>query len=139
MSLKQYLSITEYLKSDTLTDLPDDHIRNINILIPKVNDLLEKFGSYRPITSGYRSKEDQIRIYKQKLGAAYNISKVPMGSCHLVGLAVDLADANADLYRWLKANEQVLEDLGLYCEERMGGWQHIQAKAPKSGKRWFLP
>lgn len=137
--LNQYITVVDYLMGKQLTDLPDDHIKNINILIPKINDLLDQYGQYVPLTSGYRSPKDQIRIYKQKLGNAYDISKVPMGSAHLVGLAIDLSDAPANLYRWLKSNEKALKDRGLYCEERQGGWQHIQARAPLSGNRWFIP
>jgi len=139
--LKQYISVVDYLKGLSLSDLPDEHVRNINILIPKINDLLDLFGSYRPLTSGYRSPADQIRIYKEKLGSSFNISKVPMGSAHLVGLAIDLSDTDSKLGHWCLMNIKTLQDLGLYMEDKAStpNWIHLQCIAPKSGKTVFIP
>lgn len=137
MKLNKYISVTDYLQNRSkLEDLPDEVVANINTLIPKINELLEQFGEHRACNSGYRRPEDQIRIYREK---GIEIDKIPMGSAHLVGLAIDLEDKNAKLYNWLRANEALLIKLDLYCEERQGGWQHLQARKPKSGKRWFNP
>ena len=140
----QYISVVEYLMGRAkLDDLDKEIVANINTLIPKVNELLEKFGEYRRCNSGIRLVTDQIRIYKEKNEARKKQGlppvTVPMGSCHLKGAAIDLEDANGKLYKWCKDNIKILEQLGLYCEERQGGWLHVQIFAPKSGRRFFNP
>lgn len=108
-------------------DLTDEQTRNVNTLIPKVNELLEAFGEYRVVNSGIRTPA---------------INKAAGGkpaSKHLICAAVDLEDKDAKLYKFCKANEALLKVLGLWCEERQGGWLHIQCIPPKSGKRFFNP
>lgn len=140
--LSKYISVIDYLAGKaTLDQLPDEIVRNINTLIPKINDLLEHFGAYRGVNSGYRTSEDQIRIYKQKLGAAYDISKVAMKSAHLVGAAIDLEDKDRKLTHWALINLPLLQQMGLYIEEPAScpTWLHIQCISPKSGKTIFQP
>lgn len=125
----KYISVLEYLMGRAeLYSLPKDIIGNINTIVPKANELLEKFGSYRKVNSGYRTLEDQLRINP----------KSPK-SKHTIGGAVDLEDADGKLNLFCKNNEKLLVELGLWCEERQGGWQHIQIFAPSSSKRWFKP
>lgn len=111
----------------SLKDLPDTTIANINTLIPKINELFDKYGKYVKCNSGYRTPADQAIINP----------KSP-NSKHLIGAAIDLNDPDGRLNKWLKQSA-ALKDLDLYCEERQGGWQHIQIYPPKSGKRWFNP
>ena len=80
------------------------------------------------VTSGVRSEADQARI-----------NPSAPRSKHIIGAAVDIADADGSLYAWCKENEAELEAAELWCEERQGGWQHFQCIPPKSGKRWFNP
>lgn len=140
----EYVSVINYLGTDAkLEDLPDEHVRNVNTLVPKINEFLEAFGSYREIASGYRTKAHHERVYaeintkraKQKLP----LVSIPWGSKHLVGAAIDLEDKDAKLYNFTRANVKLLESLGLWCEERQGGWLHVQCYPPKSGKRFFIP
>ena len=112
----------------TLQDLTAEQLGNMNTLIPKINMFLERFGSYRPVTSGYRTPQ----INSNTIGAAPK-------SNHLVCAAVDLADADAKLHAFAKANVLYLEELGLWCEERRGNWLHIQCVPPRSGRRFFKP
>ena len=92
------------------------------------------------VTSGVRSKEHHQKIYQEKaLKEGKKTFRVPMGSYHLKGAAVDIADSDGEHYRWFKKNEHILVEAGLWCEERMGGWLHFQCYPPKSGNRWFLP
>lgn len=140
----RFISVNEYLMNRAkLETLAPEIISNINTLIPAVNDLLQRFGEYRACNSGIRLVADQIRIYKEKneLRKKQGLPElsVPMGSQHLKGAAIDLEDADGKLYKWCKDNIKILEELGLYCEERQGGWLHIQIYAPKSGKRFFNP
>lgn len=125
----KYISMDEYLMSRIrIENLTSDQLLNMNTLVPKVNELLEHFGEYRLVTSGYRSIEDQKRINPKS-----------MNSAHLSCQAVDLEDKDGKLNSWLKNNIAVLVELELYCEERQGPWQHIQCRPVKSGKRFFIP
>ena len=125
----QYVSVLEYLMGRISIDkLSKEQLSNMNTLIPSVNLLLEKFGSYRKVNSGYRSPEDQAKINPNA-----------PHSKHLICAAVDLEDKDGKLYDFCRCNEQLLSDLGLWCEERQGGWQHLQCQPPLSGHRWFKP
>jgi uncharacterized protein YcbK (DUF882 family) len=131
MGLNRYISVDEYLMGRAkLQDLPDDLVRNVNIIVPKANELLSKFGQYRPCNSGYRSVADQQRINPKS-----------MKSKHLTCQAIDIADKDGKLKAWILKNVSVLEELGLYCEDfaHTPTWVHIQCVGPKSGKRFFIP
>lgn len=124
----EYVSVTEYLMGRIrVADLSDEQVANMNTLIPKVNEFLEKFGEKREVNSGYRSAE----INKASGGAKK--------SKHMICAAIDLEDKDAKLYNFARANEKLLKEIGLWCEERQGGWLHMQCIAPKSGRRFFLP
>lgn len=109
---------------------------NAGDLIGRINAL--GFEPSRVFSSCLRSKQGQIRIYKQK--GVTDLSKIPFGSAHLTGEAVDIAD-NGELQKWLKKNMKKMEELGLYAEDFSATptWVHLQKRAPKSGKRFFLP
>jgi hypothetical protein len=101
---------------------------NAKKTLAAVQDLLMAFGSYRRITSGYRPKPINDRIE----GAAPH-------SKHITCQACDLEDIDQKLYLFCKDNGLLLKALGLWCEERRGGWLHVQIVPPPSGKRWFNP
>lgn len=112
----------------TLDQLSSELQANAQLTVTRANDLLAHFGSYRSCTSGYRSKADQMRI---------NPSAIH--SNHLTCSAVDLEDEDGKLNKFCKDNQNLLETIGLWCEERQGNWQHIQIVPPKSGHRFFFP
>ena len=60
---------------------------------------------------------------------------------HLFGKAVDFADGNGELKKWVLNNMKVMEDAGLYMEDFSATktWLHVQIVPPKSGKRFFKP
>lgn len=102
--------------------------RNLEDLILKVNRL-----GYQPpmrASSCLRSIKDQMRINPKA-----------MGSSHLYGCAVDIADPDGKLKAWLKANPNKLVECGLWAEdyESTKGWCHLSTIMPKSGNRVFLP
>lgn len=101
---------------------------NIKILHERMNKVRSAYGKPMTVTSGVRSEADQARINP----------KAPKSN-HLKGAACDIADSNGELYKWCKENESLLVEIGLWLEERQGGWQHFQIVPPKSGKRWFMP
>jgi hypothetical protein len=89
-------------------------------------------------SSCLRSKSVHERIYKEKGVPA---DKIPWGSKHLYGKAVDVADPKNILKDFLSKNVDKLEWNELWCEDFAStpGWVHFQSEPPKSGKRFFKP
>lgn len=133
------ISMNEILKGVKLESLPKEHQDNIKVLLEKVNKIRSAYGKPMSVTSGYRSLEDHLRIYKEK--GITDQSKIPMKSKHLSGEAVDFSDPKQELQKWILANVKILEDAGIYCEDFSAtkNWVHCQIVPPKSGKRFFLP
>lgn len=140
------ITLKEYLKFEICND--QVILSNIRALLDSVNALEEVYkkdgGKAFITTSGLRTKESQIRIYRdiaKKKGIEFDESKVPMGSKHISGQAIDIFDPKGVLKKWLTDNEEYLEELGLYCEDFSAteSWVHFQSVAPKSGKRFFIP
>jgi len=107
---------------------------NIKTLILRLSAVRETFKRPMIVTSGFRSREDQERIYKGK-------TNIPMHSCHLIGAAVDIADRDKSLAGFCYDNIQLLEKVGLWCEDptMTHSWIHFQIFPPKSGTRFFKP
>lgn len=104
--------------------------RNLEDLIRKVNAL-----GYKPpmkATSCLRSIKDQQRINPKA-----------MGSSHLYGCAVDIADPDGKLANWLQIDtgNLALINNGLWMEDPKStkGWVHLQTYTPKSMNRIFKP
>jgi len=95
------------------------------------------------VTSGYRTMQDHLRVYSQiaaKRGVDFDPKKVPMGSQHLSGGAVDISDPDGKLHEWCKENIKLLEEAELWCEEKDDQKRvHFQINPPRSGKRFFKP
>lgn len=103
-------------------------LRNLEDLCRKVNAL-----GYTPpmvATSCLRSIKDQKRINPKA-----------MGSSHLYGAAVDIADKDGKLKAWILKNPTVLTYNGLWMEDPAytKGWVHLSIYMPKSGRRIFIP
>lgn len=103
-------------------------LRNLEDLCRKLNAL-----GYMPAmraSSCLRSLTDQKRI-----------NPSAMGSSHLYGSAVDIADADGKLKAWIKANPNKLVECGLWMEDPAytKSWCHLQSYAPKSINRYFKP
>ena len=109
---------------DTTPEVDD----NLATLLSRINQVRTAWGKPMVVTSGLRSQADQARI-----------NPSAPKSKHLIGAAVDIADADGSLNAWLKADSSILEGAQLWCEERQGGWQHFQIFPPGSGHRWFFP
>lgn len=119
---------TEYLMGRCqVEDLPLAYVQNMAILLTVVNKLLEEFGEYRKVNSGYRRPEDNR--------AAGGASK----SAHLTCQAVDLEDKDGKLKAFL--TEAKLKEYGLYMEhpDATPIWAHVQTRSTKSGNRIFRP
>ncbi|MBQ1996926.1 MAG: hypothetical protein II238_00580 [Alphaproteobacteria bacterium] len=103
-------------------------MRNLKDLCNKLNKL--GFTPPRNASSCLRSLADQKRI-----------NPSAMGSSHLYGAAVDIADADGKLKAWLKANPNKLVECGLWMEspEYTKTWCHLSIYAPASFNRVFKP
>lgn len=122
-----------------LGDLPEDHRANLAILLERINKIRSAYGKPMTVTSGYRSMEDHLRIYREK--GVTDQSKIPMKSRHLSGRAVDIGDGDKKLKEWILDNVALLESVGLWCEDfsTTDNWVHFQTVPPGSGKRFFMP
>lgn len=110
--------------------LTADQSANLERLHAAINKVRSAYGKPMIVTSGVRSVEDQKRINPKA-----------MKSNHILGLACDIADADGELWAWCMDNIEILEDAGLYLEDKAATptWVHFQAAPPKSGKRIFKP
>ena len=120
----------------TDADFNDEIKENAFELIRRINALCFEPPMY--FSSCLRSKSVHERIYKEKGVPA---DKIPWGSKHLYGKAVDIADPKNILKDFLSKNVDKLEWNELWCEEFAStpGWVHFQSEPPKSGKRFFKP
>jgi hypothetical protein len=109
---------------------------NLNRLLLAMNAVRTAYGKPMTVTSGLRTIEDQLRIYKGR-----NPKNIPMKSAHLEGLAVDISDRTGELWDWCLENLKLLETLGLYLEDKNSTrtWVHFQLRRPASGNRIFVP
>ena len=133
------LSLSELLKGKALNSLPKEHQDNLAVLLEKINKIRIAYNKLMTVTSGYRSLQEHLDIYKRK--GITDQNRIPMKSAHLVGLACDIADYDGSLKKWLSQNISILEENGLYCEDFSYTklWVHIQYRKPISGKRFFIP
>lgn len=117
-------------------DFNDEIKENAFELIRRINALGFEPPMY--FSSCLRSKKVHERIYKEKGVPA---DKIPWGSKHLSGKAVDVADPKNILKDFLAKNVDKLEWNKLWCEDFAStpGWVHFQSEPPKSGKRFFKP
>lgn len=137
------VSLKELLKGKDFSTLPKEHQDNLMILLEKINKVRTAYNKPMSVTSGYRSKEDHIRIYKElavKRRVEFDETKIPWGSQHLKGAAVDISDPDGKLFEWTKQNEKLMEQIGLWMEVKDDQARvHYQIYAPKSGSRFFKP
>lgn len=122
-------------KNYTLTE---EQAKNLPILHEKINKVRTAYNKPMTVTSGIRSMEDHLRIYKE-MGIT-DQAKIPMKSNHLKAAAVDISDPDGKLMEWVQANVKLMEEIGLWMEapdkiKRV----HFQIVPPKSGKRFFNP
>jgi uncharacterized protein YcbK (DUF882 family) len=120
------------------SEIPAEHLANLKILHQKLNEVRKAYGKPMVPTSVYRTLADHLRIYRE-MGIT-DQAKIPMKSKHLSGQAIDISDPDGKLMDWCLANQDVLEKVGLWCEERDDKKRvHFQIVPPKSGRRFFKP
>lgn len=121
-----------------------DIMANLVMLYDKMNDVRKAYGRPMIVTSGLRTKEDQIRIYSnifKRKGIPFDSKKIPMRSNHLFGLACDIYDPDGALKIWVMKNLDYCKKLDLYFESfrYTPNWVHFQIVPPRSGARFFVP
>lgn len=131
------ITLKELLGPNSLQDCDAETKENLFILLERISKFREIYGHKMVITSGVRAIDQHIAIY-QKMG--FSLSEVPLKSLHLRGGACDVHDPEGHLMRFCKGNVKILEDIGLWCEEKDNKPRvHFQIKPPKSGNRFFKP
>jgi hypothetical protein len=114
--------------------LSDEVIVNMHDLISKMSIFRNAYGNPMIVTDCFRTADEHRAIY-------HNTPKIPWGSMHLIGCAVDVWDRNKRLAAFAKSNENLLKEIGLWCEEPTytRTWLHFQTRSPASGMRFFKP
>ena len=137
------ITIEELLKGKKLEDLSGKVRYNLHVLVDRLNVIREAYGKPMMVTSGFRSREDHLRIYKElavKRHIEFNEEEIPWGSQHLTGAAADIADPLGVLHIWCMANIPILEETCLWIEAKDDQPRvHFQINPPKSGSRVFKP
>lgn len=130
------ISRSEILKGKICPEELED---NLTDLLVKINKIRDAYGEPMTVTSGLRSKKDQIRIYGEK--GITDINKIPMKSKHFFCQAIDISDPERKLQKWVNENITLVEEIGLWMEsfDSTPNWCHFQTVAPKSGNRFFKP
>ena len=122
--------------------LTHEQSANLDILHERINIIRAAYGQPMYVTSGVRSLEQHLAIYKKKAQQDKKTTfRIPMGSKHLYAQAVDISDPRGELKHWILKNENILEAAGLWCEDfsYTPTWCHFQVVPPKSNKRFFIP
>ena len=133
------ITMKELLSNQATFESLDKEIQdNLNILLDKVNKVRTAYAKSMIVTSGLRTKKHHLEIYARK---GIFPPKVPMKSNHLFGRAVDFADGDGKLKKWILENISLMEEIGLYMEDFSATktWVHFQINPPASGKRFFKP
>lgn len=117
-----------FMGRDKKYPLTDKQKNNALMFLDAVNRLLAHYKKDVIVTSGYRPLQ-----INNAVGGAKK-------SKHVECLAIDLADGDGAIDKWLMENEPLLKQLGLYVEHHSctPGWAHIQLGAPLSGARYFM-
>lgn len=117
--LPNVLTMRELLSGNKLEDQLPGTQANLNNLLAVMNKFRVIYGYAMVVTSGLRTLDHHLDIYKdlaKQKGIPFDQSKVPMGSQHLRGAAVDIEDKDGKLYQFCQDNLNILEDLGLWIE-----------------------
>lgn len=133
------ITMNELLSGQASFDSLDKDVQeNLNQLFLKVNIVRKEYGKPMIVTSGLRTKKHHLEIYARK---GIYPPKVPMKSNHLYGRAVDFADSDGKLKKWILENISLMEEIGLWMEDfnATKTWVHFQINPPKSGNRFFKP
>lgn len=133
------ITIIELLSGNDYDSLSPEIQANIQDLLIKINKVRTEWDHPMIVTSGLRSMEHHLAIYKAK--GITDTKRIPMKSRHLYGLACDISDPKQELQKWCFDNIKLLEEIGLWMESFAftKTWCHFQSVPPLSGRRFFMP
>jgi uncharacterized protein YcbK (DUF882 family) len=132
-----HISFKELIKDIPVSDVSHEKQINLEILLERINKVRDAWGKPMVVTSGLRTEQDQLRIYRARGVADEHI---PMGSWHIKGGAVDILDRDWSLMEWVRENESLMAEIGLWMEDDNSQPRvHFQIAPPKSGHRFFKP
>lgn len=143
------LSLKEIIHADIdPSKLNPEKLKQCEDLTRRMNIIRMKWGKAMTSTSGVRTMQDHLRIYKEK--GIVDPAKIPMKSKHLETVtdcaAVDIADPGLLLTNWLKNTPEgraAADEADLFFEDGNSNWVHAQNKPfgsyKKGGTRWFKP
>ena len=123
------ITVDEFLRNgEKLSELTEQQRRNTIELLSVMNVFRFMYGKPMVVTSGYRSKE-----YNLKIGGSAK-------SAHVQCKAIDIKD-DGTIKQYIKENVDLCERLGLYFEhfDHTPSWVHFTIRPPKSGNRFFRP
>lgn len=124
ISLKEILKGTDYNKLDTEIQ------NNLMDLLEALNKFRAEYKRAMNVTSGLRTKQDQIRIYNAK--GITDESKIPMNSPHISGEAADFADKDGKLKAFAIECDKngKLKQWGLWMEDPSVtiSWIHLDIR-----------
>lgn len=114
---------------DKAEPLDKEMTYNLFDLLPRVNLIRFEYGKALYVSSGYRPPS-----INKKAGGSKN-------SSHLKCQAVDFKDPDGAFAKWCLDNLDLLKKAGLFMEDPRWtpGWVHLMSRAPRSGKRVFVP
>lgn len=150
------ISKKELLLGNDYDSLSDECKSNFDELLVKINQIRTKYNRPMTPTSSYRSFKKHCQVYVDKKIITQEEAndyiklheakqpipnaKIPCKSKHLVAAAVDIADPNGKLWQWVKDNEKILEEIGLWIEDDPSTPRvHFQITPPASKRRFFKP
>ena len=138
------ITLSELMGANSTSEIPLTAQQQLVELLVKVNKVREVWGKPMTVTSGFRSMQHHVDIYRTKAlraGKPFSQLQVPLGSRHLYGQAADFAD-DGSLYKWLHEHPEVMEMADVYGELNTQGWVHLQSVPFNSyragGTRWFV-
>ncbi len=118
-----------------------EYQRNAVILLQRVNALLDAYVAQ----GGILQINDKTKTnVSGEVYGGFRPQACPIGapnSSHKLGMAVDIYDPMNLIDSWIDKTPQLLIDYDLYREAPAytQHWCHLSTKAPKSGKRTFIP
>lgn len=115
------------------------HVPNARLLLAAVTPLVE---AARAAGVDIKMNPATGTLVSGQTWGGYRTQACPIGapaSAHKTGEAVDIYDPVNMLDSWL--DDAKLEKYGLYREhpDATPGWCHLTTRAPKSGRRTFVP
>lgn len=146
-SVKNAIWLPQENRSCSPDELTDEIKENLKITFQWMDKVREYFGSPITVTICVRTMAYHLALYKrineQRVKEGKPELRVPMGSMHLKGKAVDFVvkGLSCDEARERILKDKKLEEWGLRMEDNGKGsnWIHLDDREPGPSGRFFKP